>query len=187
MRLVPLALVALAVACASSGARQEPESPGRPITQTVRIQGVGTLGTSPSAATGWSGAVAYPIDRAWAVLPAVYDSLAIPITRRDAASRTVANDGFRTRQRLGRVALSRYLDCGNTQAGPSADSYEVFLTVATQLRPDDAGGTVATTTVTATAKSIQFAQNVAQCTTKEELERRVHERLIALSANPPHP
>ncbi len=60
------------------------------------------------------------IEKAWLVLPAVYDSLGIPRSKVDRASYTIGNLGMQVRRRLGNVRLSKYLDCGTTQQGLGA-------------------------------------------------------------------
>ena len=179
LRIAPLPALVLLAACASSGTT--PETAPRPATQTVRVEGVGSLTLNKSPAASSSKTVPFPIEQVWATMPAVYDSLGIPVTMHDPASHTIANEGLKTRQRLGKTSLSRYLDCGNTQMGPSADSYDVFLTIGTQLRPAESG-TLVTTSMEATAKSIQFSQAASQCTSNGELEMRVHTVLTMLLA-----
>ncbi|AHG89286.1 hypothetical protein J421_1749 [Gemmatirosa kalamazoonensis] len=175
-----LPLVALVVAaCASSGG-----APTGRATETVRIDGVGTLNMAGASTTASVTSLAYPIDQAWAALRTVYDSLAIPVTTQDPATHTIANDGFKIRNRLGKTALSRYVECGNTQMGPSADSYEVYLSVTTHLKPADAGNTSVESTVEATARPVQFAQAPSRCTSKGELETRIATQLRTALAQP---
>ena len=45
--------------------------------------------------------------------------------------------------------MSKYINCGNTQGGQSADSYEVQLTIQTVLQAADAGTTRVLSTVSA--------------------------------------
>ena len=121
-----------------------------------------------------------PVDALWKVLPAVYDSLGIEITRRDPASHTLGNDGLRLRRRLGKVPLQRYLDCGSSQGGPNAESYDVHLTVRTRLQPGAAGHSRLSTTVQAQARPINFAGDWVRCTSKNQLEQRIAELGTAL-------
>src|SRR5690606_40865365 len=64
----------------------------------------------------------------------IYESLGIPITRVDATSHIIGNEGLKVRRRLGDAPLTRYLDCGSGQGGPNADTYEVHLAVLTEAR-----------------------------------------------------
>jgi hypothetical protein len=185
MRSLLALCLAAAAACASSGGSATPSSTA-PATQTVRIDGVGTLnvrGSGPSASVK---TLPFAIADAWRVLPAVYDSLGIPITRVDAAQFAIANDGLKVRARLGKTSLSRYLDCGDTQMGPSADNYEVYMTIGTMLRSTGPSSTIVETVLEASARPIQFAQAASKCSSKGELEPRVFAMLTAMLATAPH-
>ena len=161
----------LAAACASRGPTVSS------TTETIRIGGVGaqpttTLSTVSSTIPGATRVTA-PIDRVWSVLPAVLDSLGIPVDRLDNATRVIGTDGHRLRRRLGGVSLSRYLDCGQAQGGPSAETYEVNLVVLTELQAAEAGATMAITVVKATARPVNFAGEYSPCSTTGELEARI--------------
>ena len=114
------------------------------------------------------------LDNVWKVLPAAFDSLGIPVASVDPTLRTIGNEGFKLRQRLGKTPLSRFLDCGQTQVGPNADSYEVFLVVMVHAQAGAAPGTTKMTTmVDASARSIAFSQAPNRCSTNGELEKRL--------------
>jgi hypothetical protein len=87
----------------------------------------------------------------------------------------MANEGFKVRQKLRNERLSNYFECGTTQVGPNADSYELFVTVRSYLEPlkEDSTRTRMTVAVTAAAKPLQFAQDYSRCTSKTALERRM--------------
>ncbi len=168
-RLAVLSLVALA-ACASSGPTPGSGSSG----QTISIGaggagGTARLNTSVSAAVS---SVPFPLDDVWRFLPAAFDSLGIPKALIDPATHTLGNQGMKVRQRLGKTPLSRFIDCGSTQIGPSADTYEVFLTVATQLQSAGTGTTISTT-VEAVAKPLNFNQEYSRCSSRGVLESRI--------------
>lgn len=149
-------------------------------TETVRVGGVGAqpttvLATVATVAPAVSTILA-PIDRVWRALPAVYDSLGIPVDRLEHDKHIIGNPGFELRRRLGGVPLRRYLDCGDAQGGPSADTYEVTLSVLTELQPTETG-TSAATVVQATARPVTFAGERTACKSTGRLERRVAELL----------
>lgn len=114
-----------------------------------------------------------PIDKVWAALPVAYDSLAIPLTVLDATNHVIGNEGLKLRRRLGRVRLSEFLNCGNGEGGPSADSYDVNLSVVTKLQPNSNGGTTATITVDGVAKPAEFSGDYIKCATTGALETRL--------------
>jgi len=172
--LAVLAVLALA-GCASSGGSATP-------TQTVRIVDSGGGTTQlPTNRTIVAQVARVPFspESVWRVLPEVYEALALPVTQQDATSQTIGNQGVRLRRQLGGERLSRYLDCGRTQGVPSADTYEVFLTVTTRLQPGDAGTSTLQTNVNASARSVTFSSGVVECSSTRVLEERLVELVAA--------
>jgi hypothetical protein len=137
---------------------------------TIRIRGTDT---QASAAT-----LPYPIARVWAVLPSVLDSLGVPIADMDAAHHLVGNSALKIRQRLGKTPLSRYLDCGATQGFPSADTYDIQLSVLSQLEADPTGSTKIGTFVQAVGRP-GFGGESINCSSKTTLERLVADQVLA--------
>lgn len=180
MRVTRVAL-ALAVGAASACATNHglPSSSGP--TQTVRVASPTaeididvTSRSDPKVAS-----IAAPIERVWSLLPSVYDSLGIPIGNVNSTTRTIGNTGLKIRTRLGKEYLSTYIDCGRSQIGESADSYDVILTILTQADSTANGETRVTTSVDAMARPAAFSQAYSRCTTKYVLESRVMKLLKA--------
>lgn len=166
-----LLLLAGVGACASSSAATA--VPTRPSTQAVGLSaGASTMRISSNTEADVS-TLPYPVQTVWSMLPSVYDSLGVPVARLEPGPHIIGNDGFKIRQRLGKTALSRFIDCGSAQIGPNADSYDVVLTVVTQLTPIDATSTTIATTVLASAKPVTYTQGYSQCSTKGGIESRV--------------
>ncbi len=154
--------------CAKTGSLPEDSS-----TRTVQIAGMdGSLKINASNNAATATTVSALLEKVWAALPAVFDSLSVPFSRLDKASHIIGNDALKIRQRLGKAPLSRYLDCGQTQIGPNADSYDVTLTMLVQLQPGANGTTVVNTSLGAVAKPITFAQAASACSSKGTLEKR---------------
>ena len=168
MRRTPLLALCLA-ACAGSGGTPRPER------ETVRIVDTGgvTQMTTYHSEAWVTRELPASVDALWNVLPAVHDSLGIPITLRDAARHTIGNDGLRVRSRLGKVGLQRYLDCGSTQGGPNAETYEVYLVLRTQVLPGANAGSRLSTSVQAEARPVNFASDGVRCTSKNTLEKAI--------------
>ncbi|MCC6242344.1 MAG: hypothetical protein IT353_05860 [Gemmatimonadaceae bacterium] len=164
------AVLAVAACASSSGT----SASARPATQTV---GRGDIGTLVMASSGGSDIfkVPYAADAVWKILPGVFDSLAIPVNSIDPASKEIGNSALKIRARLGKVYLSRYLECGNTQLGPNADSYDVVLTVLTRVSADGAAASSLSTTVQAQAKPATYNQAYNQCSSKGAIEKRLVE------------
>lgn len=177
MRPIAILLVLLIAACAPA------HTPATPIPeeQTVRVAGATdrsgirmTSNTTSRIDTIWAS-----FDRVWKVLPAVYATIEVPIERFDAEASTIGNSALKLYRRLGKIPLTRYLDCGTTQIGPNVDSYEVMLTVLTKLQRSrtDSSTTTVATTVEGMAKPIQFRGEYVRCTSRGTLEARVAEVL----------
>ena len=161
------ALLLVAVgACASSNAGAAISSgPDVPIgTSDVRIRS----NDQPTVSV-----IPFPLDRVWRALPAVYDSLGIPIDQLDAANHVMGNSGFKAHKRLGKVSLSKLIDCGSTQGFPSADEYDVHLSVLTQVETQQAGPTSVATRLEAAARPMAFPGAYAKCSTKGVLESTI--------------
>jgi hypothetical protein len=169
--LAALALAAL-LGCASSASTVD--TAGTP--ESVRIQGSGgaatiTRITSNTAMTLYA---ATTLDSAWNALPAVFAALEIPVTTTQPREYTLGGESVKVRRSLGKVPLSRYLDCGQTAGNsPNADMYDVFLTVVTQLREDQKKGVAISTSVQGLARSPNLTNNTSTCASTGTLEQRI--------------
>lgn len=171
MRVQLLLALAVLSGCASSGASST--TPARPATQTIGSAGMGSL-TVATANAADVVTLPYSPEAVWRIMPSVFDSLAIPVTVMNQASKQIGNNAFKTRQKLGKVSLSRYLDCGTTQIGPNADSYDVVLGVTTTITAGTAPNTsVLTTVVEAQSKPVMFNQAYSRCASKGGIETRL--------------
>jgi hypothetical protein len=171
MRTAVLALVGLACAACATSTRPEAQS----SEQTVRVVGASgtvTLATTPTARPRIV-TLETPLDAVWRALPAAYAAMGIEIAQRDAGRGIIGNPGFRARRRLGDTSLARYLDCGTSQGGQSAETYEVHFSVLTELTTDPQGRTVISTNVDATARPVNFPGDPVRCLSRGELENRI--------------
>ena len=171
-----LALVALG-ACASAGTSG---AAGAPASQTISVIGAagGAQINTPGENTTHVQTLPFAVDQVWRMLPAVFDSLGIPVQTLDGVKRTIGITGYAIRRRLKTVPLSRFIDCGTSQMGPSADDYDVRLTVLTTVRAGEGGATV-TTSLEALARPLNYAQEYSRCSTKGALEQRIIDVLQA--------
>lgn len=176
MRRLLLCLMALLPACASSSGGGA-STTVRPATQTIGGD-AGTL-TIANTVTADVSHLTFTPDAIFKILPSVFDSIGLPVNTVDPAQRTVGNTGFKIRQRLGKAPLSRYLDCGNTQIGPNADSYDVVLSVTTTASAEGASGTALSTLVDAQARPATYSQGYQHCSTKGGIEIRIAELIKA--------
>jgi len=160
------------VACATAN-----RPAGSPTaSETVRV-GDGAGGTMTAeihpTINAIGATVPFSIDRAWPAVRSAYDSLSLPVATADPATHTLATTALRLRRRLGETSLSKYINCGNTQGGQSADSYEIQLSVQTVLQPADAGTTRVLSTVTAEGRPITLSGEYTRCTSTGNLERAI--------------
>lgn len=173
-----MSLVLLA-ACATSKGATAPPTPDQTFRIPTYNNGPGTTLIVASSTAPSVRSIKTTPEKIWNVLPAVYDSLGIPVTERDPATRSIGNASLKIRRDLGGVRLSRYLDCGDTQGSPSADSYEILLSMKTQLTPDAAGTTTVTTTVDAMGRPVFVASEYIHCGSKGGIEKRFFDILNA--------
>jgi hypothetical protein len=174
-RAVALAILIL-TACSSS--RPGEALPGRSQTAAVRDAGGSALRINPGDGAATT-SVAFPIDAVWKALPAVFDSLGIPINTVDPGLRAFGNSGFKLTKRLGKTSLSQYIDCGQTQAFASADTYEIYLVAMVQLHSSEPGATTVATSVQASGKPLTVRGDYTRCSSKGELEKRIADRVRA--------
>lgn len=118
-----------------------------------------------------------PLDAVWRVLPAVYDSLGVPITTVNPSAHIIGADGTKVRRSLKGVPLSRYFDCGTTQIGANADEYEITLTLLTQARAATPTTTRVEITTIALARPVARRQNPQNCTILGTLDAKLYDMI----------
>ncbi len=164
-----LTVLTLSMPSAASAGAQTPDP--------VRVQ---TGGSATATAVGTTslqdthdGTVAATVVDVWRVLPAVYESLSIPITLRDSASMQIGNGGLQVRRMLGGTMVSRYFTCGNTSGGASALTYELFVMITTQVSAALDGGTRIATQMTVKGKPMSYSGGWIPCGSSTSLEQRI--------------
>jgi hypothetical protein len=122
--------------------------------------------------------VAATVPKVWAALPAVFDSLGVPVTSADVASHTIGNSTFKVHGRLKGTPLSRYIDCGmSTQIGPNADNYDIVMSLTASVRADGTAASNVGVTLDAVGRPATFSQEYSHCATKGVLETKFGEIL----------
>jgi hypothetical protein len=171
------------IGCASSKTTTSPQpSPSTPL-ETVRVSGsVGggtmTLDTHPASGPAVS-RIGFPVERVWGALKTAFDSLAIPVSSTDAATHTMGNAALRARRRIGDVAVSKYINCGNTQSANAADGYEVLMVVMARVQPTIEGLSELATTVEAQGRPITLSSEYTRCASTGLIEKRLAELVTA--------
>ena len=72
----------------------------------------------------------------------------------------------------------RLIDCGTTQGGPSAETYDIRLTVTTRVSAVE-GGTSLSTTVEPMGKPVAFSGEYIRCSSTGVLESRLADAVKA--------
>lgn len=114
---------------------------------------------------------AAPVD-VWAVMPAVYQRLGVPVSDTVPSLMELGNPGYRARRVEGR-RMGSYVDCGTTHSGTLANLYEITLAVVSRVARAPEGGTVLTTTLDAWGRQTATSGNPVHCSSKGELEARI--------------
>jgi hypothetical protein len=137
-------MLALVLGAAILGCGGMPIDPQMPVSRSRSYaRTIDTLGAAMP--------VPAPPDEAWRLLPGVFADLGLEVNFREPAALRTGTCHQSLRSRLGRERLSAFLDCGATQAVPSADTYDVTLTVLTTVLPRAGGGSTLHTFVMAVA------------------------------------
>ena len=178
-------LVSLGLLLVASCATSHPES-ARPATESVRVVGEGGMGSMRMSGSDGAArvSVAFPPDAVWSILPAVYDSLGIPVSTIDPSRRIIGNPGFKAHQRLGKTSLGRYIDCGKAQGFPSADSYDIYLSITSHIQPGTtSSSTTLSTLLEAAGRPMAFSGEYAKCSTLGTLESAINDAVRKKLAN----
>jgi hypothetical protein len=176
-----LPLLLLAAACASggasSGSASEPEAIVVQNTQNI-IQTGGQ--NSMSIGSGMTSVVQaattrinFTADKVFAALPSSYETIGIPVTTMVSKDRMLGNLEFKTRARIGSLQMRRLLDCGTQLGEPNSDSYQILMSVSSEVKDNGDGSSTLATIVLATGRPVQFNGADVRCTSFGELEKRI--------------
>ena len=173
------------VGCASTNGASSPAASGAGPQETIRVgtvvgSGTMTVDTHPSSVPAARIAVDFTRERVWTQMRAAYDSLGIPVTTFDPTTQTIGNASFRVRRRLGDVAMSKYVNCGNVQGVQSADAYEVVASIVTHLEQGETPfQTRLLTSFEAQGRPMTISSEFVRCASTGVLETRISQIVIA--------
>jgi hypothetical protein len=114
-----------------------------------------------------------PADAAWTAFPAVFAELGIDPNIIDSRQMLFGNAGAVYRHDLAKQRLSHYVNCGNIIGLSSADTYEVYIRVISQVLPVDGGLSKVRTEVDAHARAVDGAEQSVPCSSTGLLESRI--------------
>ncbi len=171
----------LLVACASGGASTESSSePAVMVVQNTQniIQTGGQ--NSMSIGSGMTSVVqaattriAIAVDKVFGALPAAYEALSIPVTTMVSKDRMLGNLEFKARARLGSLQMRRLLDCGAQLGEPNSDSYQITMSVSSEVKDNGDGTSTLATLVQASGRPVSFSGADVRCTSLGDLEKRI--------------
>jgi hypothetical protein len=129
--------------------------------------------------TGASTAVLpFSTEAIWALLPGVYAELGIQATVVDERRKMYGQPQTSVRRRFAGSPISTFLDCGSRAGIQNADSYNVTISVVTQLQPARENATHFRTIVEATARAQGGTDPAVRCGSNQALEQRIHNRVL---------
>lgn len=179
---VPIAFasVLLTSACASAGSPSSAQSSSPVTTVDMEMPDGGAIRLEATSAPTVT--LSASSEQVWAVLPAVYAALEIPVEINDPAARVYGTRRF-TRNRLDGKRVTHFIRCGSQGAGSGAlpvTSYRVRLSVLSSVEPGTASGTaLVATRVQGSATSVDGTSSATVgCSSTGALEQRIH-RLLA--------
>jgi len=120
-----------------------------------------------------------PIERVWALLPGVYETIGVPGEIDDAATRAYGTRRF-TSNRLDKNRTDSFVRCGNEGAGPSAGgAYRMRLAIVSTLRSAPEDRTLVSTELTGSAVAAEgTSTGVVRCVSNGGLELRIRALLV---------
>lgn len=151
----------------------------------LEITGAGDMGSSSVVyrVNNSDGGVVRYVNAApeevWKTLLATYNELKLPITKLDAARRTVSSTDARAPRRIGGKPLHNYLDCGNGISGPRVDSYDVAYTLVSVVAAAGDSTAVRSSLVAKARTRTGTSGPPVDCATTGRLEKRLAE-LVSL-------
>ncbi|MEO8449698.1 MAG: hypothetical protein ABI647_07915 [Gemmatimonadota bacterium] len=117
-------------------------------------------------------------DQVFDALIAVYADLSLPVSDPDKEGHRVGVRGAKCMRQLGKIPLSRFLDCGSGMTGSNADSWRVVLTVISTVRPEPDSKASVSTFVTGEAVDMSgSASDRMGCSSTGNLESEVQRRV----------
>ena len=175
IRPVLIAALLVAAGCASSGSSSAPAS--ATVQTTTPIVGgssdMNGLRTTTSTITAATTRFPYSVEQVFGVLASAYSELKIPVTTMVSKDHVLGNDDFRSRRAVGSMPMRRLLDCGGTTGDPNADSFEIFMSISSEVKADGPNEAVLATVFQASGRPVAFPGNDVRCTTSGELEAKI--------------
>jgi hypothetical protein len=179
--LVLITVVAGVTACASAPS----SGPGinMPTERTVAVDDQNVYRTTVLPNT--KAAIPAAPSRAFEALKQVYAELEIPPGTNDPSTGRFGNTDFWKTRRLGGQAMSTYLSCGESFAGPAANNYRIYISLISMVRPDGKGASELETAFAAQAQNMEGTSgDRIPCGSTGRLEERIRKGLLLKLGTP---
>ena len=168
-----LALIVSSAACASNSAPDV----GMPTDRTVAVDDRAVYRTTvlPNA----KAVIPAAPNRVFDATKLVYEELGIPPGTHDPATGRVGNMDFWKQRRLGNEPLSSFLNCGDSFTGPLANTYRIYISLLSQVRPDGKGGAELETAFHAQAQNMEgSSSDRIACGSTGRLEEKIRKTVL---------
>ena len=169
-------LLILIVSSAACSSNPSPDV-GLPTERTVAVDDQSVYRTTvlPNA----KAAVPAAPNRVFDATKLVYDELGVPPKMHDPATGRIGNTDFWKQRRLGNEPLSSYLNCGDSFSGPAANSYRIYISLLSMVRPDGKGGSELETAFSAQAQNMEGSSaDRISCGSTGRLEERIRKTVL---------
>ena len=172
-----LAVTAGGCASGSGGGSANDDSTPMPEQRrnVVRVQGYESVEIHNEAGLGVR-TIDVAAETVWSVVSGVYTQLEIPVEQSDPRAMQLGTSGYSAR-RIEGDRMNTFFDCGTQLAGPTANLYQITLSVVTRLISKGPESTEIQTMVDAYARPRAVSGNPLHCQSRGVLEQRVGERI----------
>lgn len=172
-----VALLVLLSGCASGGNSSDTISP-KQATIYAGDQSTARLEADKPRASTMN--IAAPVATVWAAAKQAYASVGIPVTFENQAGHQMGNQNFYKSRELGGEPMTSFVDCGSGMTGAKAASYRIYMSLFTEIRPDDKGGTLVQMTFAALGQDMTgVSSDRIPCGTTGHLEQLLLDRTKA--------
>ena len=174
-----LAFLALLAGCASGGA---PETSNSVMARPAIFQSAETGTIQGERPVASSIAIAATPQVVWLAAKSVYTDLQIPLTIESAPTGQLGNANFWKTRQIAGEPMTSLVNCGSDMTGPKAATYRIYMSLVTDIRSDNKGGTTVHTTLAAYGQDMSGASSDRiPCGTTGKFEQMVLERIKAYS------
>jgi hypothetical protein len=171
------ALLILLSACASGGNSTDTIT-AKPQTIYAGDQSTARLEGDKPRASAMN--IAAPVAVVWAAAKQAYASVGIPVAFENQPGHQLGNQNFYQSRQLGGEPMTSMVDCGNGMTGAKAASYRIYMSLFTDIKPDDKGGTLVQMTFTALGQDMSgVSSDRIPCGTTGHLEQILLDRTKA--------